>query len=189
MRLILVRHGRTEENVRGVYQGHTPGVLTELGWGQARKLGERLKGEKLDAIYSSDLGRTADTAREVIKFHPKTPVVYTPLLRERDLASLVGKLKSEWHDKPKPNGVETKEAMNARAKKILGTAYDKYPSGTVLFAGHNGINRVLISLIIGKNPQYSGELERQKDTAVNIFEIREGDDHEIILLNDASHLD
>ncbi len=51
MRLILVRHAQTEENVRGVYQGHTHGVLTKLGREQARKLGQRLKSEKIDTIY------------------------------------------------------------------------------------------------------------------------------------------
>ncbi|MBT3406222.1 histidine phosphatase family protein [Candidatus Woesearchaeota archaeon] len=90
MRLILTRHGQTEENVKRILQGHMPGKLTPLGIEQAKKLASRLKDENIDAIYSSDLARTADTTKEIAKFHPDVPVFYVAELREGDLGEYAG---------------------------------------------------------------------------------------------------
>jgi len=57
MRLILVRHGETEENVAKITQGHMPSKLTKQGIEQAKKLALRLKDEKIDKIFVSDLKR------------------------------------------------------------------------------------------------------------------------------------
>ena len=45
MKLILVRHGETEENKLKIFQGHTHGVLSSTGIEQAKKLAFRLKDE------------------------------------------------------------------------------------------------------------------------------------------------
>ncbi len=82
MKLILTRHGETIENKEGSLQGHLPGRLSETGKEQARKLALRLKDEKIDAIYSSDLVRTVDTAREIAKHHNSIPLHFVPKLRE-----------------------------------------------------------------------------------------------------------
>jgi len=56
-RLIFVRHGETEENKAKIVQGQKHGKLSEEGLEQAKKVAERLKDEKIDFIYSSDLDR------------------------------------------------------------------------------------------------------------------------------------
>ena len=48
MRLILTRHGETEENVADIIQGHLPGKLSEKGIAQVKKVAKRLKDEKID---------------------------------------------------------------------------------------------------------------------------------------------
>ena len=63
MRLLITRHGETEENVNGVIQGHLPGKLSKLGLEQIKKIANRLKDEKIDYIYSSDLDRSSETAK------------------------------------------------------------------------------------------------------------------------------
>jgi len=82
MRIILTRHGQTEENLQGILQGHLQGKLSQLGKEQARKLALRLKDEKIDYIYSSDLARAADTAKEIAKYHPDTPIKFVKDMRE-----------------------------------------------------------------------------------------------------------
>ena len=52
------------------------------GWYQARKVAERLQSEKIDYVYSSDLARSANTAKEIMKYHLGTPVQFTKELRE-----------------------------------------------------------------------------------------------------------
>lgn len=83
MRLIITRHGETEENTAGIIQGHLPGKLSDRGIAQAKKVALRLKNEKIDAIYSSDLARTSDTAKEIAKFHPTIPIEFVKELREK----------------------------------------------------------------------------------------------------------
>jgi len=188
MRLIITRHGTTEENKKGIMQGHLPGVLSKEGKEEGKKLALRLKDEKIDAIYSSDLKRTADTTKEIVKFHKDVPVTYTKDLRECDLASLAGKKSCnvDWNNRPKD--VETREQMRERAKKVIDLAYSKYKDKCVLFVGHNGINRALISIIMGK-PAKAMEKIDQGNTAVNIFEIKEDKNHKIVLLNCVKHLE
>jgi len=45
MKLIITRHGETEENTKGIIMGHLPGKLTPLGIEQAKKVAQRLKNE------------------------------------------------------------------------------------------------------------------------------------------------
>ena len=63
VRLFLVRHGQTHANVARQLDTAVPGLdLTDTGQEQARALAERLAGEDLGAIYTSDLVRTQQTA-------------------------------------------------------------------------------------------------------------------------------
>lgn len=50
MRLIILRHGETEQNKAGIIQGQIRGQLTEPGKQQAKLLAERLKKERIDKI-------------------------------------------------------------------------------------------------------------------------------------------
>jgi len=186
MKLILTRHGETEKNKQNIHQGQLiQGTLSKLGKEQAKSLALRLKNEKIDEIYSSDLARSADTAREIAKFHKNTPINFIKELREQDLGSLSGKdtRKTDWDNLP--DDVESRENLTKRCKSILDQAYKKHPNGTVLFVGHGGINADLIALIL--NEDYK-KFVYQKNTAINIFEIKESKNHKIILINCIKHL-
>lgn len=63
--LHLLRHGQTQDNITGTLAGHQSGKLTEQGIKQAKLTGKRLKVEKFDYVYVSDLGRTKDTFKNV----------------------------------------------------------------------------------------------------------------------------
>ena len=63
--LTLIRHGVTEWNVSGKFQGHTDIVLSEQGRLQAQGFGKHLKKAKVDSIYSSPLQRALETAQIV----------------------------------------------------------------------------------------------------------------------------
>lgn len=193
MKLILTRHGETEENKAGITQGQTPGTLTESGKQQARMLAERFKDEKIDAIYSSDLGRAADTAKEIAKYHPNIPFNLTTDLRERDTGEFTGKKIDfvGWEKASKdPNSrLENLEQVKERGKKAIDKSYEKYPNGTVLFMGHGGVNAAIISAIMNKGFQEVFDMEDWKNTNVSIFEIYEDKSHKIHCLNCARHLE
>jgi len=67
MKLIIVRHGETEENKKGIVMGHLPGKLSQEGINQIKKVALRLKDEKIDFIYSSDLTRASDTGLLILR--------------------------------------------------------------------------------------------------------------------------
>ncbi|NRD79193.1 histidine phosphatase family protein [Bacillus sp. BRMEA1] len=66
-RLILVRHGETDENSYHYYLGHYDAELNDKGRKQLRVLTSKLKnkGEQIDVIYSSDLSRANESARMI----------------------------------------------------------------------------------------------------------------------------
>ncbi len=186
MKLILTRHGETEENKKGIMQGQKIGTLSKKGILQAKKLALRLKGKKIDAVYSSDLARAKNTAKEIMIFHPKTSLHFSKNLRETNLGKYTGKKASaiDWANRPK--SIESRASMMKRVKKVLDKAYKKYPNGTVLFVGHIGTNKSL-SRVILKNPLK--KITCQPNVAITVFEIREDSKHKVQLLNCTNHLD
>lgn len=61
--LILIRHGETDWNVEGRYQGQADPPLNQQGLAQARQLTQELRGVGLDVLYSSPLRRAFKTAQ------------------------------------------------------------------------------------------------------------------------------
>lgn len=198
MRLIIVRHGQTTENATNVVLGHTHGSLSEHGVEQAGKVAMRLKDEEIDHIYCSDLKRAEDTAREIARFHKKTPFTPTQELRERDWGAYDNRTKEElgW-DKIKsdyilyaePEGGETLEQMLARAEAFVHRILRKHLNDTVLFVTHNEMKKALICAITGKPAKDIFTMEKADNTAVSIFEIEEDRSHKIHVLRCAKHLE
>ena len=189
MKLILTRHGETEENIVGIIQGHMPGKLSKEGINQAKRLAERLKNEKISAIYSSDLERAADTAKEIAKFHPNTPLIFTEKLRERNHGSLTGKNKKDVDWDNYVSDGETPEQMNSRVKEIIDISYSKYPTKTLIFVAHGAISRMIINTLNNSPINNWESVEGLKNTSVTVFDIKEDKNHKIQLLNCIKHLE
>ena len=196
MKLIITRHGQTIENKEGIIQGHLPGKLSEEGIEQAKKLALRLKDENIDFAFSSDLARSSDTAKEIMKFHKNIPIEFTKELRERFLGEIQGKKRSELGfgeqkyvaAKDNLKSAETLEQLFNRAASFLDKILQKHQNDTVLFVGHNGINKALIAAITGKTFEDIPNIENQKNTSINIFEIEQDKSHKIHCFNCVKHL-
>ncbi len=81
MKLLLVRHGSTELNSARMFMGHSDVELSTAGYHQVEQLRDRLAGEKIDLIYSSDLKRALTTAEAISTKH-KADIIPCPELRE-----------------------------------------------------------------------------------------------------------
>jgi broad specificity phosphatase PhoE len=187
MRLILTRHGETEENVKSIIQGHLPGKLTKKGREQAKKLAKRLAKEKIDVIYSSDLARTVDTTKEIVKYHPKIPVHYIQELRERKLGILEGQHKSAFSRYRNVKNIERMADLLIRAKKLIQDIYKKNKRKNVLLVSHGCFGHALVCAIKDKSHRYIRPNELS-NTSVSIFDIKENQQHRIILYNSVGHL-
>jgi probable phosphoglycerate mutase len=181
MKLMLVRHGETEENALGIIQGHLPGTLSKNGIEQAKNTALKLKDEHIDYIYSSDLARSANTAKEIVKYHPSITIEFTEKLRERHLGEFQGKKKSDfgWSATDMratsldPKHGETKQQLFDRANGLLQYLLQKHKNDVVLLVGHNGINKAIIAAIAGKSHEDLEKVENQKNAVVSIFDINE----------------
>ncbi|MBI5072856.1 histidine phosphatase family protein [Candidatus Woesearchaeota archaeon] len=197
MKLILVRHGQTEENAAKIIQGQTPGKLTELGVEQAKKIALRLQDEKIDIAYVSDLERTCQTAKQILYFHLKIPVVYTKELRERAWGIWEGKKSEERKEffneegycinDYKPQGGESFEEMQERMLHFIKTILEKHHKQTVLLVTHGG---VLTSFYLHLFQKAKDEYKQYhpQNAAVTILEISEDKKHTVHVLNCVKHL-
>ena len=87
--LLLARHGETEWNREGRWQGHADVALNDRGREQAKALAAQLAGEPIDVIYASDLARAHETAL-IIAEQRRMPVVTDAGLREIDVGRWSG---------------------------------------------------------------------------------------------------
>jgi broad specificity phosphatase PhoE len=197
MKLIIVRHGETHENVAKIIQGQTDGKLTELGIEQARTVGVRLKDEKIDIAYVSDLERTCATAAEILHYHPNVPVVYTKELRERAWGVWEGKkseerkefFTNEGHsiDNYKPKGGESFDEMQERMLHFIQKILGKHRKDTVLIVSHGGtLTSFYLSLFQKAREEY--KTYHPKNAAITILEISDDKKHTVHVLNCVKHL-
>lgn len=173
--LYLVRHGETEWNVKGITQGQTNSSLTENGKQQAKVVADEFKNIKFDAIFSSDLTRTQNTA-EIIKLDREIIIQTSKLLRERSFGNFEGRHGDEFRESVKEkllereklseeegwsfriaDGVETNKELFDRFILQLREIATVYPSKTVLVVSHGGpIRMFLIKLGYVKNKELTG---------------------------------
>jgi broad specificity phosphatase PhoE len=189
MRILLVRHGETEENVAGIIQGHLPGRLSARGRAQVEALGRRLASERIDAVYSSDLARARETTEAILHHHRDVAATYTEEMRERFLGRLQGRSGSDvdWGTFQDLPDVESDDELLARARRVLERLQREHRGGTVLLSGHGGINTALVAAVTGRTiPQAKTEVVMD-NAGVCVFERRDG--HlELVTLNDTGHL-
>src|SRR5687767_12015126 len=92
-RILLVRHGESEWNASGRWQGWADAPLSELGQQQAVEAAQAVGA--VDAVVASDLSRAAETARIISELIGVGPVLTMEGLRERDVGEWSGLTRKE----------------------------------------------------------------------------------------------
>ncbi len=189
MRLIILRHGQTVGNVNRIIQGQLPGELTTKGIDQAKKLGLRLKDTHIDHIYSSDLQRTINTAKEILPYHPNLKLKLDERLRERFFSKYQGKqFPRDWDWNNLPEDVESDEQLCARVKEFMLEILDKHQDETVVLACHGGTKMALLTVIHDLPHTEFENWGTMKNTSISEFEITELGNHKMISINCINHL-
>jgi len=164
-RVLLLRHGRTEWNATGRFQGQLDSPLDATGRAQAKAAAVALAPMRPDAIVASDLSRTADTAAAVSD-ELRLPVALDPRLREINLGEWEGLTRAEARERfpteyaswqagsdERRGGGETYAEVGARAAACLAEWLDRLGPGSLLVAvTHGGAARATIGTLLGLSP-------------------------------------
>lgn len=161
--IYLVRHGETLANRQGILQGWTNNPLDDTGRKQASALVTRAARVPLDALYTSDLIRTRETAAPLAAARGMEAKVL-PGLREISFGKWDGHHLREIQEKDpdtlrdiflKPGQVdlEAEEDLAASQKRGWETFRELVdqmePEGTILCVSHGGLIRLLVCQILG----------------------------------------
>jgi broad specificity phosphatase PhoE len=157
--LLLVRHGETDWNRDGRWQGHSDTALNDAGREQARLLARELS--DVDVVYSSDLARARETA-EILAEELGLEVRLDPRLRERGFGAWEGRTTAEieaafqddharWlaGDTPGAPDAERFDEFAGRVQQFVAEVLEGHPDETVLIVAHGGSLRVLHALAQG----------------------------------------
>lgn len=90
-RIYLFRHGQTYYNKKGIFTGWKDSKLTLLGIKHAKIIAKKLKNKEIQIFFQTELSRSKDTLKEVIKFHPEAEEIITAnRMIERSYGDLEG---------------------------------------------------------------------------------------------------
>ena len=162
--LYLIRHGQTVGNTKNIYQGQMDTSLTSLGREQAKFVGKRINQIQPDNIYSSDLGRSFDTATIACMGIDKEITLHKGL-RERHFGIFQGvQFKEAERQYPEiyagyrgqdpdfiiPEGETWREFINRISNTIKEIAEDNYGKTITLFT-HGGVVGYFFAYQLGFN--------------------------------------
>lgn len=198
--VILIRHGQTDWNVAGRWQGHSDIPLNDTGRSQAQAVAQRLKKWELTAIYTSDLSRASETATIIGQTLGLKPAVI-PAWRERFCGDFEGLTNSDIAERfPEqwaklqqghlelPNG-ETTQELSGRIIPSFETLLASHHGQRFAVVSHGGVLRVLISNVLGLDADAPARLSVSGNTGLSVIQIGEHGYRRLSLLNDTAHLD
>lgn len=184
-RIFLWRHPEVQGAKDGRYFGHTDVPLTRRGKQQVAAILRRMAGEKLSAVYSSDLQRAHLLAEAISRRNsPRRKVEVLEALRELNLGSWEGLSFQEIakqfpHDLAArqdnlashriPQG-ESLEDLAARVVPAFQQMVGANPGGSICVVSHAGVNRVFLAKVLGAPMERIFRIE-QEFACLNVIDV------------------
>lgn len=198
-KIYLVRHGESEWNILNRIQGQNDTKLTAKGKEQAKKIAMRLKNEKIDLIFSSDLKRAYDTAK-IIGSELNLEVNSLKELREINFGIWEGlttnEIKERYSDEhiiwmTEPHKLNIPEAeklvdLQERLIKTINQLKNENEDKNILIVSHGASIKAIILGILGIDISAYNKFSLN-NTSLSIIEFR---DYSPVLkvFNDTNHL-
>ncbi|MEO1068149.1 MAG: histidine phosphatase family protein [Cyanobacteria bacterium J06638_6] len=197
-RLLLVRHGETEWNRQGRFQGQIDIPLNDNGRAQGAKAGTFLKPVTLDAAYTSFMARPKETAEIILQHHPDLPLHSVEELQEISHGEWEGLYESEiesnysgmleqWQQAPEtvqmPGGENLEQVWQrsiAAWKQIVADHSGGDTVQTVLVVAHDAVNKALLCHVLGLGPASFWRF-KQGNGAVSVIDYPNGIDSAPVL--------
>jgi phosphoserine phosphatase len=194
-RLLLVRHGETNWNRDGRFQGQIDIPLNENGQRQGEQAGDFLRDVKIDAAVTSSMLRPKETAELILKHHPGVELQGREDLWEISHGTWEGKLESEiratdgplldaWQAKPETVQMPEGENLDDVFKRAIGAwndiATQTKPGTTTLVVAHDAINKAILCHVTGIGPEAFWNF-KQGNGAVSVIDYANGSDRPPVL--------
>lgn len=184
--IYFVRHGETYLNYYGRMQGWANAPLTDLGIENVKRSGRGMKDVTFDAVYTSDLTRTQDTARLILEENNQADgldIVTMPEFREIFFGSFEGEFGSVAYQKLAEHlGYETSKEMfrnTEQPERMNGfRSADKFGHAEDFMMFWSRVEQGLLKLI-----------DRHRDTGETILLVAHGGTIRYILENLVLDLD
>lgn len=198
--IIIIRHGETEWNQTGRFQGHSDVPLSETGRAQAEALGRNLALDHVDAIYASDLTRAIETAAPLAARFGLT-VTPDPLLRELNFGAWEGRSFSDvnaenpnamkqFYNDPEYADIPDSEPFPDFQKRVAGRVREiaeLHRGKRIVIVSHGASIRILLADILAMPIRSIWHIS-QLNTAVNKIRFEDDGFAIVTLMNDTSHL-
>ena len=199
-KVYLIRHAEAEGNYYRRIQGQWDGGITPRGMLQIDALALRMKDVPLDALYSSDLQRTMQTA-EAIRRHHDLPLCTDPRLREVRMGVWEGMSWGDvlytdpveynhfssnpdlWHTE----GAESWDTLRERMYHAVTDLASRHPNGSIAIVSHGTAIRALMCKLMDVPGKDIHSVPHGDNTCITLLEV-DGKDVRICYTCDNSHL-
>lgn len=199
--IYLIRHAQAEGNLYRIVQGHFNSYITEKGRKQIDALAERFKDVHLDALYSSDLRRTLETAGAITRYHA-LEIHKTERLREINLGICEGMSFGQMYEydpeqmnyfnndpeRWRAEGAESFAECAERMVSVLTQIAEENDGKTVAVVSHGMAIRGFLARILGVKSEDIRSLPHGDNTSVACLCYESGS-FRVEYYNDNSHLD
>ena len=197
--LILVRHGQTDHNLSGRYQGQSDVPMNALGREQIEAVARELAGVPAAAIYSSDLMRSRESALIIGRALGLEPVIAQEL-RERSFGSFEGLTHEEaaarfpqsWAQRERdseawiPPGGESLGELWERVLRFAETLWRRHDAKVFVVAAHGGPMKAILCDALGAPAATRGRFPISNGSISVITRAAAGP--VMLLLDDTCHL-
>ena len=200
-RIILVRHGETNWNKEGRFQGQIDIPLNKKGKEQAFKASKYLEEIQFTKAFSSSMKRPYETAKIILK-NDNIQIKKIESLVEISHGLWEGKLEEEikqkwpemlknWHEKPEsitmPEGESIKQVSDRAISAWDLISNSQHENDTTLLVAHDAVNKTLICHILGLS--YADIwMIKQGNGGITVIDIFKNKDNVLSSLNITNHL-
>ena len=203
-RMLLVRHGETDWNRQGRFQGQIDIPLNDNGHAQAAAAGRFLRRVGFDRAYTSSMSRPRQTAEGILQHHPGVPLTSISDLveighgqwegcLEEEIAASWGDLLADWKRAPEtvqmPDGETIHDVWDRSLRGWNTIASSLHTDETALVVAHDAVNKTILCALLGLSPADIWAV-KQGNGGVTVIDYPHGPDQPpvVVCLNQTAHL-
>jgi broad specificity phosphatase PhoE len=169
--LLVVRHGQTEANEKGIEAGPLKYPLSKNGRKEVRHISRKLAGVKVGAVYSSPILRAVQTAEILARPHRLNVKTLEDLTEAKIKPEFVGK-KGRHHILESPEDyLETYAELRGRIAKAIDVIKAK-ERGNVIVVSHGDVITAMLEGVVERREDSRYYVMHAEPASLSIVEMK-----------------